>query len=429
MVNFLKHILVSTWKEMILLSRDKAGLLVLFLMPSVLVVIITLVQENVMELSGEKDSEILLYDADGGVVADKIRQALLATERLSLVELDPGEMDREAAVALIQQGKYQVCIVIPKDTSKRLGEHAADLFKPEKGEGRGPDILPLYFDPGVLPGYKTGIEAVLRMTLFRVEIELKIVALEKQVRKQYSSSRQNNDGRQNGPDLQRDLLEKALLQLATESASSTAEAAPNAVQHNIPAWSLFGLFFTCIPLAGSLLTERNSGIWIRLMAMPVSPGALLTGKIVAYVAVCFFQVGLIALIGFYLFPFLGLPSFSISGHVGLLLLISLCSSLAACGYGVFLGAVCSSLEQASMFGSISIVIAASLGGTLVPTYAMPLMMQKISSFSPLNWGLTCYQDVLLREASFWQVGDNLAKLVLFFVVMLALSWKLSHTRS
>ncbi|TFG93085.1 MAG: ABC transporter permease, partial [Syntrophobacterales bacterium] len=48
------------------------------------------------------------------------------------------------------------------------------------------------------------------------------------------------------------------------------ENAPSAVQHNIPAWALFGLFFTCIPLAGSLLVERNSGIWIRLMTMPIS---------------------------------------------------------------------------------------------------------------------------------------------------------------
>jgi len=50
----------------------------------------------------------------------------------------------------------------------------------------------------------------------------------------------------------------------------------------------------------------------------------------------------------------------------------------------------------SMAVTSHIVITAALGGVLVPTYAMPGVMQRISGFSPLNWGLNAYQDVLLR---------------------------------
>ena len=47
------------------------------------------------------------------------------------------------------------------------------------------------------------------------------------------------------------------------------------------------------------------------------------------------------------------------------------ASLAATGYGLMVGTLAKTYEQASMFGAVSIVIAAALGGIMVPTYVMP----------------------------------------------------------
>jgi len=57
-------IFAATTKELLLLRRDRTGLLVLFLMPAILVVLITLVQENVMELTGQKKTQVLFLDLD-----------------------------------------------------------------------------------------------------------------------------------------------------------------------------------------------------------------------------------------------------------------------------------------------------------------------------------------------------------------------------
>lgn len=160
--------------------------------------------------------------------------------------------------------------------------------------------------------------------------------------------------------------------------------------------------------------------------MPVSYLNILIGKIISYVVVCFCQLLLIVLIGRFVFPQMGLPAFII-GSPWPLIIITLCCSLAACGYGIFLGSFCSTLEQASMFGSISIVIAAALGGTMVPVYAMPRIMQRISEFSPLNWGLTAYQDILVRNSSLSGTWDDLAKLLFFFLAAVILSWKVSRS--
>ncbi len=53
----MSKILTAAAKELLLLRRDRAGLLVLFIMPALLVIVITLVQENVMELTGQKKTQ------------------------------------------------------------------------------------------------------------------------------------------------------------------------------------------------------------------------------------------------------------------------------------------------------------------------------------------------------------------------------------
>jgi ABC-2 type transport system permease protein len=428
MFKFFHHIMASTWKETLLLRRDKAGLMVLFFMPAALVIIITLVQENVMELSGEKKSEILLLDQDHGRVATRLRQSLQDSKRITLIELDSAKTSREEAVARVREGDHQVCVVIPEGTSKRLEARVKTLFAADLPDARpvAENLLPVYFDPSVLPGFRSGILTALQLAIMSIELELKAKALEEEVAKLQTGQQWLMPGGTKKPDLGISHLQENLLILAEEPAGDKKKNAPTAVQHNIPAWALFGLFFTCIPLAGSLLVERNSGIWIRLMTMPVSSVSLLVGKIIGYVGVCFSQISLIVLIGLYVFPLLGLPAFSITGHLTVLIAISLCCSLAACGYGVLLGSACTSLEQASMFGSISIVITAALGGVLVPIYAMPGVMQRISGFSPLNWGLEAYQDVLLRGSSAVQVSGHLGKLLAFFLVMVLISWYLNR---
>lgn len=392
-------------------------------MPAALVIIITLVQENVMELTGEKTSDILLVDQDNSIISEKIKESILETKRINLIE-SGGSL--ENGIAKVAQGEVQACIHIPANTSTKLKKTAENLFDPENSS-HSAIHLPVYFDPAVLPGFRSGILAMLQLTVLQIEMESKVSSLEAKANEFMGLQGAQSSPPEMGVEpIEFKRLGDNLLLVQEKLTGEKVDSNPSAVQRNIPSWSLFGLFFTCIPLAGSLLIERKSGIWIRLLSNPVSPVTLLIGKIIAYVAVCFFQITLIVLIGRYLFPQLGLPAFILSGDLPSLIIISISCSLAACGYGVFLGSVCSTMEQASMFGSISIVIAAALGGVLVPTYAMPGIMQKISGYSPLNWGLNSYLDVMIRGFTLEQTGNNVLKLIVFFVILLLLSWQLSR---
>ena len=97
-------------------------------------------------------------------------------------------------------------------------------------------------------------------------------------------------------------------------------------------------------------------------------------------------------------------------------------ALAACGYGLMLGTLARTLEQATMFGAVSVVCAAALGGIMVPVYVMPPVMQTISMFSPLAWGLNALVEISVREGTLGSVRHELLYLAVFTAGTVAIAW-------
>jgi len=413
-------------KELLLLLRDRTGLLVLFFMPAILVVVITLVQENVMELTGQKETRLLFLDLDQGDLGRSLREKVAAAN-LRLVEWDGEEKDGKDIEAAVAAGRYQVGIVVPRGASARFSREAARLFQHGMARDNPEDIattsLQLFVDPGTMAGFRSGVTSRLQMVLQAITLETKLALLGRMLQETVGGPAPDQGAASV-------FFNRQLLDFTEKQGDSVSPAMSpyNPVQQNVPAWTLFGIFFTAIPVAGSILQERGSGIWVRLTALPVSPLALFAGKAVAYIGVCLCQFLLIALIGAFLFPHIGLPAFSIGPNPAAVLLTVLLSGLAACGYGILLGMACESYEQASTIGATTVVAAAAIGGVMVPVYAMPQVMQHLSIISPLNWGLTACNDLLLRGHSLANVLDDLGRLLLFFLATAFFSWKFSGIR-
>jgi ABC-2 type transport system permease protein len=74
-----------------------------------------------------------------------------------------------------------------------------------------------------------------------------------------------------------------------------------------------------------------------------------------------------------------------------------------------------------MFGAVSVVCAAAVGGLMVPVYVMPPAMQTLSAFSPLAWGLTAIIEIAVREGTLDSVRQELLCLAAFCAVTLAIA--------
>jgi ABC-2 type transport system permease protein len=197
---------------------------------------------------------------------------------------------------------------------------------------------------------------------------------------------------------------------------------PNVVQHNVPAWALFGLFFISQQIASSLLEEKKLGTFRRLQVAPISRTALLLGKLVPFFLVNLAQVATMFAVGVLLLPMLGAPRLAIGSHPFALLAITVAASLSASGLGLLMAALAKTAEQIGGLGSMLVVTMAALGGVMVPRIAMPRSMQTVGLLTPHAWALTAYQDVLVRGAGLATVLPAIAALLgfalLFFAVAL-----------
>jgi ABC-2 type transport system permease protein len=210
--------------------------------------------------------------------------------------------------------------------------------------------------------------------------------------------------------------------------SGMAKIIPNSTQHNVPAWSMFAIFFIVISLAGNMIREREIGCFNRLMTMPCSFHQYVLSKVGVYLSVCLLQLTLIILTGMYMIPMLGLPALKLGHSLSALAAISVSSSLAAIGYGLAIGSIARTNQQASIFGAVSVVILAAIGGVWIPTFIMPHFMQIVSKVSPLNWGLNGFNDIFVRDSGLIEVLPCfLASILFFFITMLISYRRNNHT--
>ena len=415
-------LLATIRKELLELRRDRAGILVLLVMPMALVLIVSLVQDNVMQATGETPIRVLLVDLDNGFLGQAVEKHLRIDGGLDLVRKQGDrEISEETARKAVVDGDFRFCILIAPGTGAALREQvrrrAVESFVPTSKPAKAPDPttvpgLTVHFDPAVQGAFRAAVVNSLQRVLLGIELREKGAALSGTIERKM---------RQGIVRFELDTEPVLMLREAPDSGGRSPRR-PTAAQQNVPAWALFGMFFIVVPVSGALIRERQSGTFRRLMTMPISLAGLLAGKVIAYMLVCTAQFVLMVAIGSFALPLLGTSGLVVGPEWPVVGIIALSAALAATGYGIMVGVLAKSYEQASVFGAVSIVIAAALGGVMIPVYVMPRSMQAVSIVSPLAWGLNAFQDVFVREGTLRKVGPNLARLTLFSLATLSVAW-------
>ena len=196
---------------------------------------------------------------------------------------------------------------------------------------------------------------------------------------------------------------------------------PSSVQQSVPAWLIFGIFFIVIPMSNSLLSERQNGIFVRLYTMQVSPLTILLGKLIPYVAVSFLQALIMTLIGILLLPLLGGEGLVLTGPLFNYAVVALLTGFCAIGLGLLISVAARSHQQATVLGGGFNIIFGAIGGIMVPKYVMPETMQHVADLSPLGWALSAFHGLLLQGQSLLQVGHYLLALLGFGLLTMILS--------
>ena len=413
-------LLYSIYKEYKVLTRDRAGLAITFIMPTVLILIITLIQDTTFRSVNEASVPLLIVDRDHDSLSHTLEKSLINSKFFVITKKQLSDEETKKEIAT---GHFFIGIIVPENTSKKLREKSSALIGKLLGNFSGDTAavqepidtnklkVQLYFDPITKKSFKTTISNSIERIISQIEMQSMVSSLNEKMKESFPLATPAK------------LEITPIVSLTEEYASyNNSSIIPNSVQHNVPAWTLFAMFFICIPLAGNIIKERDDGSAFRLLTMPGSYMIVILGKMLTYVVVSLIQFALMLCVGVFILPLLGLPELNIGNNLPVLFLVAFSSGLAATGFGLLVGTIATSHDQASLFGAVFVIILAAIGGIWVPTFVMPEVMKKIAVISPLNWGLEAFYGIFLRNFGFKEIFPEVAKLLAFFAASLGGSY-------
>ena len=405
---------MSVYKEFLILKRDIGGVIILFVMPLVLIITVTLIQDTTFKKVNDVKIPILLVDNDNGKVSQSVSENLQKSEAFAIVtQIDNQKITEAIAKEAVFKGKFQLAIVIPKNLSVDLQskinqnvDHIVSSFSEADTTAKAnPKVLSqkevkLYFDPAVQISFKNAVMSAIDKMISHIETQSIYATFQKQLGEDVVTFEQKSF-----------ITFKEIVPKINDR-----EIIPNSAQHNVPAWTLFAIFFIVIPLSINIVKEKNQGTFVRLRTNPVSYTIVLAGKTIMYSIICIIQFYMMVAVAVFIFPQIGLPALNIEGNLFLMSLVALFSGFAAIGFGILIGTIAKTQEQSAPFGATATIVLAAIGGVWVPVFAMPKMMQMIAKCSPMNWGLNAFYDVLLRKATLIDIFPEISLLFVFFTL-------------
>ncbi len=444
-------------KDSLLILRDWPGLAILFVMPAVLLIVITLIQENAVPAKNTGIS-VLIVNKDSSLLGNKIVSDLTGSGYFTFHQMNSV---KEAETA-IHENRCQLAVIIPDSSTEKLfnlldfGQVPSDSIFSPAGEAQ----IGFIYSPALQPTIRNAIQAPLRLVVqlsaakilvekYSDEVNTKMIWHSKEIFRQLDESdyfkdipdfpfkkqvmenfrkkiKELADGKEAEPDVPAaPRMNSEIVRISEQvAAEDKIDGSLGALQNNVPAFTLFAMFFIVIPLAGSIINEKINGTFSRLKTFPVTFTEIIASKIINFFAICVIQFIVMMLIGIYILPRLGdeAPLNLDINWFALGTALAACS-LAAIGFGLLTGSVAANHGQAATFGSVMVVILAMLGGIFVPPYMLPGTLKVISMISPLRWGTDALLGIFTGDGRLLTIIKELCLMTGFFLACLLLSLK------
>jgi len=174
-------------------------------------------------------------------------------------------------------------------------------------------------------------------------------------------------------------------------------------------------FMTTLFTSLAIVREREQGTIEQLMVTPITPPELILGKIVPYVAIAFFDLAEVLIVGVFWF---GVP---IHGSVTLLLAISTLFLLTTLGLGILISTIARTQQEAMYLSFFTLLPSIFLSGFLFPVEAMPTALQAVSYLIPLRYMSTVASGIILKGVGLRVLAREVMAIAAFGIVIVALA--------
>jgi len=371
-------------KEFLLLSRDIHALLVLFIMPTLFIVIMSLALQNTYS----NKVDIKLQVAINTILNQDIQYITQEINKDNYFQAK--NTNSENIKKLIYEKEFDFVVNIVQNYKNQINTNQKDF------------TIEIYINPNI---------SLQNQEIFK-NVLTKVIS--KQIMKEYFIKNKINAKTLSH-------LEKTITIIPIYK-EKEFQIKPTSVQYSVPSWLVFSMFFILIPISNAFINEKNFGTISRLKSMNIPFISIILGKMVPYFIINQIQVLFMILVGIYIVPLLNGDTLQINGNYGLIFIMSSAISFAAISFAIFIANISSTSEEATTIGGVSNILLAALGGIMVPKFVMPEFMQNITTFSPMNWGLEGLLEIFVMGGGLNDIKAYILYLIIFGIGFLALSY-------
>ena len=404
----MKKILQIGWKDLTVIFRDRAALILMLGAPFLLTLGMGLVTGRLSGGSGALEAiPVVIVNQDSGELSQSLVELLISEDLGELLKTsaaaDPAEARRQ-----VEDDQVSAAIIIPAGFT-------ASILPDASGKTGEVVMIKVYANPARPIGAGV-VQSIVAGFLSQVETGL---AAGQVTAEQLMHSGRADDmqamqvAKETGGRLARDLQASQLISVQLDQKAASEQ--PQAVDLMLflaPGMAMLFLMYT-VSLGGrSLLTERQEGTLARLLSTPTANGQVLVGKVVGVYFIGATQMLILIGAGFLLFQLRwGDP-------LGVLVLV-LAVVAGATGWGMLLAALARTPGQVSSIGMAMMLTFGLLGGSFFGR-TPPGALEFISKITPNAWGQQGF-TILALGGSLQDLWLTIAGLLVMAVILLAIS--------
>ncbi len=401
----MKIILHIGWKDLRVIFRDRAALILMLVAPFVLTVAMGLVTGSLgSKSSSVTQVSVVVVNLDQSTLGNALVEQLKSPQLSQLLAVEENN-DPAAARAMVDAQKTAAVVIIP------AGFTASVI--PQKGPAtEALQQIEVYKNPSrsisadvvqsIVDGFMNTVETG------RIGGQVAVAQLVASGR--LPQEQANQMGLQIGTRLIGQLGSLQTLTLNTSQASASAE--PNLLLYLAPGFALLFLMYT-VSLGGkSLLTERQEGTLARLMTTPIEPSQVLVGKMTGTYMIGLAQM--IILIGASAM-LLGLTW----GNQLALVILLITAVAAATGWGTLLAALSRNPGQVSSIGMAMTLLFGLVGGSFFGG-TLTGVVGYIGMVTPNYWGQKGF-NTLAQGGNVQDLLPVYAALIVMAAILLVIS--------
>lgn len=193
-------------------------------------------------------------------------------------------------------------------------------------------------------------------------------------------------------------------EVRSEAVTSAAGVQYNGYAHAFGGMGIQFILFVGIEVGIGLLLQRQSGVWTRLRAAPLSRGVLLGSRVTS--AALTSMMVLMILFAFARVVFGVRIQGSMAGFLG----VCAAFSLMTASFGLMVAAFGKTPDATRGLAGFVTLLMVMLGGAWVPTFVFPQWMQKLTVVVPTRWAMDGLDAVTWRGLGFSAVAVPIALL-------------------